>query len=416
MGTPANPPTSAARTPAIVMGRGYTALGALRSLVAAGIPAYVACPPDDLVTRSRWYRPTPGATRWNGTVGPHALEILRAMPLTRAVLIPCADDIALWLSSIAGTDLADRFRVSSSPRESLEILQDKSRFGAFLARHGIAHPRTYPISTLADIGAIPFEELDRVFIKPADSQSFSQILGAKGIWATTRDEFETIWRRLDSEGFKVIAQEYVPGSAADHYFVDGFRDRNGGLAGLFARKRSRLHPADFGNSSYCESIPLADVGEAVDSITALLERLRYRGIFSAEFKRDSRNGTFRILEVNTRAWWYVEFAARCGINVCAMTVDDANDLPLPPSPRDYRTGVGCVNLLEDIKAVRAQPSAVRMPLSRLLRQWSGAYFHVFRLADPGPSLSILWRKLWQKTRGIVSRIIAPEARPDVSRE
>ncbi len=386
------------RTPAIVLGSGYTALGALRCLVAAGIPAYVACPAGDPVTRSRWYRPTPGATRWNGSLGPRGQAILRAMPLSNAVLIPCGDDAALWLAEIAGGELSHRFRVSSSSAETLQILQDKSRFGAFLAHHRLPHPRTYPIATLDDVAAIPFAELDRVFIKPADSQSFSRILGTKGIWATTREEFETIWRRLDAGGYKVIAQEYVPGSSADHYFVDGFRDRTGALAGLFARKRSRLYPADFGNSSYCHSIALAEVSGAVDCVTALLATLHYRGIFSAEFKRDSRDGTLRLLEVNTRAWWYVEFAARCGVNVCAMAFEDALGRPPETSSRDYRPGVGCLNLLQDMKAVRSLPRATRPSLWQVLRQWAGAYCHVFRWSDPWPSLTIVWSMAWQKLR------------------
>ena len=71
------------RVPAIVMGRGPTALGILRSLQMAGIPAYVACPPGDIVTRSRWYRPTPGSLPWDGQPGEPGLAALKAMPLDK---------------------------------------------------------------------------------------------------------------------------------------------------------------------------------------------------------------------------------------------------------------------------------------------------------------------------------------------
>ncbi len=377
------------RTPAIVLGHDQTGLGTLRSLRLAGIPTYVACPPGDLATRSRWYRPTPGAIPWDGKVGPQACEILQAMPLAQAVLIPGADDAALWLADIPQSALSDRFCVSSSPRASLEILQDKARFGEFLARTGIPHPRTFPIGCSADIDAIPFDELARVFIKPANSQQFNQVIGAKGIWARNRKEFDDIWLELDANGLKVMAQEYIPGSSSDHYFVDGFRDRNGSMTGLFARRRIRIFPPDFGNSSYCQSIPLADVHGAIENITELLSKLDYRGIFSAEFKRDSRNGNFCILEVNTRAWWYVEFAARCGVNVCQMAYQDAKGLPVTAAPRNYRTGVGCVNLYGDIKAVLAQSPAARDPRTKILGQWARAHFHVFRLDDPGPGLSVV---------------------------
>ncbi len=381
--------------PAIVIGRGPTGLGALRSLVLAGIPAYVACPPRDLVTYSRWYRPVPGAP-WDGSVGPHAFDLLRAMPLPQAVLIPGRDDAALWLADLPPGELAQRFRVSSSPRESLEILQDKSRFAAFLRGSDMPHPRTFPINCVADIDAIPMAELDRVFLKPADSQQFSQTLGIKGVWAANRAELEAAWRALDQQGFKVIAQEYVPGRASDHYFLDGFRDRSGALSGLFARRRRRIYPADFGNSSYCESVPLAELGAAVPNLTELLASLSYRGIFSAEFKRDARSGTLRILEINTRAWWYVEFAARCGVNVCQMAYEDAQSLPVTPAERPYRTGAGCVNLDGDIKAVFARGTRRAESLPRTLLKWARAHCHVFRYDDPLPAFSVLWARLCQR--------------------
>ncbi|MFC3549828.1 hypothetical protein ACFOLC_02240 [Lysobacter cavernae] len=317
---------------------------------------------------------------------------MSAMPLSEAVLVPGADDAALWLAGLAQSDLAGRFRVSSSSHQTLEILQDKARFGEYLARTRIPHPRTFSIACSSDIEVIPFDALDKVFIKPADSQHFSQVTGQKGVWVRSRNELESVWERLDADGFKLIAQEYIPGSAADHYFVDGFRDRHGVLTGLFARRRLRIFPADFGNSSYCQSIPLRDVAGAVDSLSELLQQLNYRGIFSAEFKRDARDGVYRLLEVNTRAWWYIEFAARCGVNVCRMAVEDALDLPVTVATRAYPVGAGCVSLAGDVQTVFSRRDQ-RPSWLKVLGQWATAHYHVFRWNDPRPGLSVLWQLL-----------------------
>ncbi|HJU07863.1 MAG TPA: hypothetical protein VJ727_05205 [Rhodanobacteraceae bacterium] len=386
---------------AIVVGREQTGLGMLRSLHQAGIPVCVACRSDNLVARSRWYRPTPGAVPWDGEPGPEALAILQAMPLQRAVLIMGRDDAALWAADIPSGPLADRFLVSSSSRATLEILQDKARFGEFLAKTDIPHPRTFTIRTAADIEAIPFAELDRVFIKPADSQKFVKAVGAKGIWARDRAEFERAWRALESRELHVIAQEYVPGSPADHYFIDGFRDARGRLTGLFARRRLRIYPPHFGNSCYCVSIPLDEVAAARDHLVELLGLLQYRGIFSAEFKRDARDGKFRILEINTRAWWYVEFATRCGINVCRMAYEDACGLEVNPAPLRYPIGVGCTNLPRDMRVVLGRRSDQRVSPWRALAQWCRGYCSVFRLDDPLPGLSIAWRGISRAARRIV---------------
>ena len=378
-------------TPAIVIGREQTALGAVRSLRMAGIETYVASPQGDLVRCSRFYRRLPGAAGWDGRPGPDARDALASSSLERAVLIPCNDAAALWASDIPHGPLRDRFLVSSSSHETLQILEDKSRFGQFLAGTAIPHPRTFTIRNAADIAALPFESLDRVFVKPADSQAFLRATGVKGLWARDRGEFEAIWKRLDGQTLAVIAQEYIPGGADDHYFIDGFRDRHGVLTALFARRRVRISPPDFGSSSYCISIPMHEVDAALPGLTELLERLEYRGIFSAEFKRDARDGAFRILEVNARAWWYVEFAARCGVNVVEMAWRDALDMPVTHAPADYLTGVGCVNLRNDLETVFARHGAARTPFLLALRQWSRGHFNIFRLDDPLPGLQVAWQ-------------------------
>src|SRR5690606_27496184 len=145
----------------------------------------------------------------------------------------------------------------------------------------------------------------------------------------------------------------------------------------------------FGNSSYCISIGPGELSSAIDNLATLLARLSYRGIFSAEFKRDARDGRFKLLEVNTRAWWYVEFAARCGVNVCRMAWEGANALPVGRASMRYRVGAGCVNLHGDIQSVLLHRGPGKTPLPKAIGQWARAYFHVFRLRDPWPGLSLL---------------------------
>ena len=403
--------------PAIVVASRQTGLGTLRSLRLAGIAAYVACPRGDLIRRSRWFRPVPGAEDWDGSPGAHADALLGASALQRTVVIPGRDDAVPWAAGLPAGPLAARFLVSSSSRESLQILLDKSRFGAFLAQTGIPHPRTFTIRSDADIAAVPFDDLDRVFVKPADSQRFLRVMGVKGMWARNRAEFEAIWHRVAEHGLGVIAQEYIPGGADDHYFIDGFRDRKGALAALFARRRIRISPPDFGCSSYCVSIPMGDVDAALPGLVELLERLHYRGIFSAEFKRDARDGRFRILEVNTRAWWYVEFATRCGVNVVEMAWRDAQELPVTPVPAGYKVGAGCVNLSNDLETVLPRHGARRTPLGVALRQWTSGYFNIFRWDDPMPGLQVAWQTLAQWLRNRVRRkaTLPAPPRPAVER-
>ncbi|WP_369930711.1 hypothetical protein [Xanthomonas sp. NCPPB 2632] len=391
------------RLPVIVMGRGPTALGILRSLDLAGIAAYVACPPDDLVIRSRHFQAVPGCPDWDGSPGPQAFEALADCALARAVIIAGADDAALWLAELPHTALGWRFPVSTASREVQRLLQDKSAFAGYLKAIHVPHPRTFRLTHAGDIDVIPFDTLGRVFLKPVNSQKFSDVTGVKGLWVEGADALRETWARFHAQGFRVIAQEYVPGPPSEHFFVDGFRDGQGGYAGLFARQRRRMSPPDFGNSSCSRAVPLSAVPEAVDSIRRVLDGLDYRGIFSAEFKRDPRDGACRLIEVNTRAWTYVEFAARCGVNVCAMAWADAQCLPVTRAASDYDTGGSCIDLYHDIASVRCSPAARHPGWIRLVIEWLRADLHVFRRDDPAPA--------WHFIQGLLRKRLGGSVRP-----
>jgi predicted ATP-grasp superfamily ATP-dependent carboligase len=146
-----------------------------------------------------------------------------------------------------------------------------------------------------------------------------------------------------------------------------------------------MSPPDFGNSTLMVSVPMGDTGTASDTLKSLFADIAYRGIFSAEFKRDDRDGTFNLIEVNARPWWYVEFAARCGVNVCELAVRDALGEAVP-TVSTYAVGRRCVFPYYDLHAVRAEVSAGRLGLLGWALSWVGPFQPVFRWSDPLPAL------------------------------
>src|SRR5262249_15871752 len=141
-----------------------------------------------------------------------------------------------------------------------------------------------------------------------------------------------------------------------------------------------------------------------DAIASLLRRVGYRGVFSAEFKLDPRDGVFRLLEVNARPWWYVDFAARCGVDVCRMAYDDALGLPVTTLDR-YDVGRGLVFPYMDYSACRESVRRGQLSLWSWGRSWAGAIQPVFTLSDPVPatveSAKILAESLSRRVRDLV---------------
>ncbi len=367
--------------PALVIGSGITVLGAVRALGRAGNRVFAACPPGDYARRSRWYRPLALAP-WDGRAGEPAASALAALPFERAVLIPCSDQTALW---VAGLDPAVRRRFPSSTpsREVFELLVDKARFADTLAATDVPHPYTRRLASRDDLADISSRADQVIFLKPVDSQSFFRRFGVKALHVRDRREAEARWDEARTAGLDLVLQEYVPGPATAHVFIDGFRDRTGAVRAWFPRRRLRMYPPDFGNSSAMVSLPLEEAKPAIDSLARLLEHLSYRGVFSAEFKWDARDGRFKLLEVNPRAWWYVEYAAWCGVNVVRLAWLDALEQPVP-DVTSYRAGRRCVYPSYDGPARHAMSRGQRPGRLALYRSWIGARQPVFQLADPLP--------------------------------
>jgi predicted ATP-grasp superfamily ATP-dependent carboligase len=375
--------------PVVILSGGVTGLGVLRAFARRGIRAYVyPAIADDVARRSRWFAPLPGCGVVDKSPTP-SLELLERIlagsGLARACLFACSDD---W-NRLVAEYLArggERF-VGVVPHPSaLATLQNKGQFALLLQRLGAPMPKTRLISSAADIPELPQSDETFFFLKPTDSQSFLEHFGTKGLRVRTADDAR---RRLDevtAAGMSVVLQEYIPGPFSDHYFVDGYVDRQGAILALFPRRRLRIYPPDFGNSTSMVTVPLADVEGAVDTLKRVLAAVSYRGIFSAEFKRDARDGLFKLLEVNARPWWFIDFAVRSGVDVCRMAYDDALGRAVPPL-EGYRIGATCIYPYYDFFAMRPLVRSGRAGWGRWVSELARALQPIACWDDPLPGIA-----------------------------
>jgi predicted ATP-grasp superfamily ATP-dependent carboligase len=120
----------------------------------------------------------------------------------------------------------------------------------------------------------------------------------------------------------------------------------------------------------------------------MLQRAGYRGMFSAEFKLDPRDGVFKLIEVNARAWWYVDFAARCGADVCRLAYADALAEPLEAQSA-YAVGKRLVYPYYDFFGCSEMRQRGEVSLIPSMLSWLGAMQPVFQFEDPWPGLRAL---------------------------
>lgn len=376
-------PGSGSPPPVLALGAGITLLGVLRTFGRRHVPALALADDDSLVRHSRWYRRAP---REAGGLGPRSglADFLSATSIETAVLVPCSDERSREVAGL-DTHLAGRFPASVSSPDVQDQLVDKARFARLLERSGTPHPRTVIVDSPADLERVDAELLERAFLKPRDSQAFFRRFRVKAFLARDVADLRARMDQVAAAGLAVILQEYVPGPASNHYFVDGFLDREGRVRARFVRQRLRMYPPDFGNSSYMRSVPPGEARGAVEAIESLLGGMGFRGVYSAEFKKDERDGVFRLLEVNARPWWYVEFAARCGVDIVWMSYLDALGRPVPER-FDYEVGRTLAFPRYDLHACLDGIRAGEVTAGQCLRSWVGSDRPIFVWDDPMPAV------------------------------
>lgn len=394
MGSPEPGSKPRATTPALILGgRTHTTLGVIRAL--SRIPQFTVGTGTSHVSYCRWHRRLP--LQWGDDPTPESLaECLTRFPVERMVLIPCSD---AWVSAVAHLEstLAARFPASLATPASLDTCLDKGRFADTLARLALPHPRTICIGPSDDLRALWDRTLRDPFLKPRNSIGLQASHGVKAFRVTSRDEAMTRIREAQQAGIELMLQEYVPGPASAHYFVDGFVDRTGAVCAQFARRRIRSHAEPFGDSSCMVSIPLEEATAPLEILHRLFPALRYRGVFNAQFKYDDRDGVFKLLEVNPRAWGGVSLPVSCGVNVVEMSYWDALGFPVKPVV-GYATGRHWIYASRDRKVSRRLFRQGRLTPGSWLRTRVGAVQAIFRWDDPAPAAVESFHRLLHAVR------------------
>lgn len=373
---------------AIVLGTGLTALGVLRCLARAGIPSVCASSEPDFESRSRWYRAASHRVSAWATLD-ELRAALEASGIRSGVLIPCSDH---WAIEVARLGDGKALAACSAPADVVATLVDKDGFRAELDRAGVAHPFTRPVADEDELAALMASAPDGVFLKPTDSQRFVSTFSCKAFTVSRVDDAVARFREARDAGISLVLQEYIAGGAEGHVFVDGFVTREHHIHAVLARRRLRMHPADFGNSSAMVTIDAREVSEATDALGRLFDTTGYRGIFSAEFLHDGRDGGYKLLEVNCRPWWYVEFAARCGVNVIEMACRDAMGEALP-RPGEVAVGAEMVYGYYDFHACRRLVREGKMRWWDCACSWMRSSKAIFTPSDPAPALWNLSRRI-----------------------
>lgn len=374
------------RPGAIVLGGNFVGLGIVRSLGARGIPTWVF-DTDRSKSIAQFSRYTKRFVESKEPVSDLLLAEGQRHKLDGWVIFPVNDE---YVEAIAThhRSLSSIYRLTTPPLEITKFALDKRLTYSRAAELGIATPWTSLASSLT--GPRANEISYPVILKPAINHHFFPQTNLKVIPAENEQDLRRglaqMTRYIPSE--EILVQERIPGSGESQFsFCAACRD--GCVYASLVAQRRRQYPVDFGNaSSFVETTDQAVVESAG---RRFLESIRYDGIAEVEFKFDSRDGKFKILDVNLRAWGWHTIGKAAGIDFPYLLWRQKAGLPVVSVDTHHK--VAWVREITDFVAIAKSRDRVA-EVKRLLRAVVGGKFTLatFSLVDPIPFFAefVLW--------------------------
>ncbi len=259
-----------------------------------------------------------------------------------SLLVPASDEAMVAISrNLAQVEA--HFVVAATEWAITERFIDKSLTAAVAEANGVPAPRTrVPASEeelATDAASIGFPLL----LKPTLSHLFAARYGRKMIPVANFDELLVEYRRAVADGFRMMVQEIVEG--ADDEVVNYNAYVSDGTPNVeFTARQIRKAPPAFGSPRLVRSewIP-----ELIEPGRAILAGMQFHGFACVEFKRDRRDGNYKLIEVNGRHNLSALLAVRCGINFPLLQYRHLVD-GVAPEGGSFREGFYWTDVVRDV--------------------------------------------------------------------
>jgi len=367
-----------------VIGGDHPGLAVARSLGRRNIPV---CIIDDQHSISVYSRYATRVVRVENIRDPEktvdaVMEVGRRFDLRDWVLFPTRDETVMAFSKQLDR-LASFFRVTTPDWETTRFVWDKANTYKLAAELGIPAPRTWYIQSADQLKSLyPYLPLA---IKPAIKENFFYATGDKAWRVDTpeqlRDLFLAASQKIKLE--EILMQEIIPGDGDCQVSYCVFY-RDGKAHSTLCAKRLRQHPREFGRAAtYVETAELPEIEE--DSLR-FLKAINFYGIAEVEYKRDPRDGKFKLLDVNARAWGFHGLGLAAGVDFPYLLF--ADQLGYPTEPSRAKSGVGWLRILTDTPTAFKDMLEGHLNFGEYLQSISRAKTEsVFSWDDPFPSFA-----------------------------
>ena len=254
----------------------------------------------------------------------HVNEVCAQLPDKTVLVIGCGDSY-VQLAARYKDQMPANAIAPYIPGDLLDHLINKEYFYKLCDQHGIDHPATviYDKSMGHDFD-LPWGP--PYIAKPADGVAYWQheFEGIKKVYiCQSRQELLDALDAVYAAGYPdhMILQEFIPGDDTYMRVLTNYSDRNAQvklmcLGHVLLEEHS---PHGIGN----HAVIITEHDEALClKIKALLESLHYVGFSNFDIKYDSRDGKYKLFEINCRQGRSNYYVTGAGYNIAKLLVED----------------------------------------------------------------------------------------------
>lgn len=307
----------------------------------------------------------------------------------KGVLLPIRDIEIIAILKYR-SKLEKHYYIPIADFSSTEKLLNKRIFYEILEKLKIDYPKTFFPNNLSEVEKISKKITYPCIIKPYHSAIFFLDFKKKLFKAESKEQLIKYYQRAMTRKHEVMIQEIIPGDPRDMYGFNAYYDKTFTTNNIFMYKRIREWPHEFGNGCYIEKANKPVLEKIVNH---LVKEIKYYGIVDAEFRKDTRDDKYKLIEINPRCWMQVCLPARYGMNYPYLAYLDVIGKK-SDKPTLNNENIKYVFMYEDFKS--SFKSYKKGELS--LREWINSYkgkkeYAIFSWNDPIPSFVFFFKSL-----------------------
>ncbi len=367
--------------PAIIL-NGYTnALGVARSLGSMGVPVIMVHYDErDMGHVSKYIKEC--------IIAPHPereeskfIDLLMECSdrFKGGVLFPVLDETLVAVSRHRDK-LKNHYIIACPEWSIVRQYIDKKQTYALAEASGVPAPKTIVPQSIDNVKSYSQTVNYPCLVKPSQGHLFYEHFKCKMFPVDNAEQMISVYQQAEAAGLEVMLQEIIPGGDTavvnyNAYFYEGKPLVE------FTAEHIRNAPPLWGSPRVALS---KSITEVVEPGRKILQAMGFYGYACTEFKKDTRDGVYKLMEVNGRHNLTTLLAVHCGINFPWLHYRHLVENELP-TVHDFKKGIYWIDITRDIGYSIKYLRQERYSIKQYLRPYFNKHvFAIFDLKDLRP--------------------------------